>query len=171
MDGLIESWVTRLAAALKSTQKDINILVSDWMTLAQQHYPIAVQNTRVIGQEITQLLMWLEVRRPKKCVCVLKNMIQRCITQTYPEVLWTPLYTVQSYCQKFKYLLHFQDLTQFPVSKAHLIGYSLGAHIAGFAGRNLATSGRTLGRITGERKYNYIWVKSLSNFQITCNVQ
>ncbi|KAK2819732.1 hypothetical protein Q7C36_021378 [Tachysurus vachellii] len=101
MDGMIESWVTRLAGALKSTQKDINILVSDWMTLAQQHYPIAVQNTRVIGQEITQLLMWLE------------------------------------------------DLTQFPVSKAHLIGYSLGAHIAGFAGRNLATSGRTLGRITG----------------------
>lgn len=67
---MIESWVTRLAAALKSTQKDINILVSDWLTLAQQHYPIAVQNTRVVGQEIARLLIWLEVRRPNKKVCL-----------------------------------------------------------------------------------------------------
>ncbi|KAI5626320.1 hepatic triacylglycerol lipase precursor [Silurus asotus] len=101
MDGMIESWITRLASALKSTHENINIVVSDWLPLAQQHYPIAVQNTRVVGQEIARLLMWLE------------------------------------------------DLTQFPVGNAHLIGYSLGAHIAGFAGSNLAASGRILGRITG----------------------
>ncbi|TSK20044.1 Hepatic triacylglycerol lipase [Bagarius yarrelli] len=102
MDGIMESWVPRLATALKSTQIDINILVTDWLALAQQHYPIAVQNTRAVGQEIARLLIWLE------------------------------------------------DFTKFPVSKAHLIGYSLGAHIAGFAGRNLATSGRILGRITDD---------------------
>lgn len=41
-----------------------------------------------------------------------------------------------------------QKSKQFPVGKVHLIGYSLGAHISGFAGSKLAVSGKTLGRIT-----------------------
>lgn len=51
-----------MAAALKSQQKQINVIVADWLVSAHQHYPIAVQNTRYIGQEIADFLEWLEVR-------------------------------------------------------------------------------------------------------------
>lgn len=35
-------------------------------------------------------------------------------------------------------------------SRIHAIGFSLGAHVAGFAGRALKQNGVTVGRITGE---------------------
>uniref|UniRef100_A0A673JA12 Hepatic triacylglycerol lipase n=1 Tax=Sinocyclocheilus rhinocerous TaxID=307959 RepID=A0A673JA12_9TELE len=102
VDGMMENWISRLASALKSSEGSINVVIADWLTLAHQHYPIAVQNTRIVGQDIAHLLRWLE------------------------------------------------DFKQVPLGKVHLIGYSLGAHISGFAGSNLAVSGKTLGRITGE---------------------
>ncbi|XP_016318953.1 hepatic triacylglycerol lipase-like isoform X3 [Sinocyclocheilus anshuiensis] len=101
VDGMMENWISRLASALKSSEGSINVVIADWLTLAHHHYPIAVQNTRVVGQDIAHLLRWLE------------------------------------------------DFKQFPLGKVHLIGYSLGAHISGFAGSNLSVSGKTLGRITG----------------------
>ncbi|TRZ00605.1 hypothetical protein DNTS_031643 [Danionella cerebrum] len=101
LDGLMETWTSQLASALKGSEGSINVIIADWLDMAHQHYPIAVQNTRTVGQDIAHLLRWLE------------------------------------------------DFQHFPLGKVHLIGYSLGAHISGFAGSNLAASGRTLGRITG----------------------
>lgn len=63
MDGLLEDWVLQMVAALKSQlAQPVNVGLADWVTLAHNHYTMAVRNTRLVGGEIKALLRWLEVR-------------------------------------------------------------------------------------------------------------
>ncbi|XP_075714057.1 hepatic triacylglycerol lipase [Rhinoderma darwinii] len=100
LDGTLEAWIPKMASAFKSSKRQINVIIVDWLSSAHAHYAVAVQNARFIGLEITEFLEWLE------------------------------------------------SSIQFPRSNVHLIGYSLGAHVSGFAGSYINGSDR-IGRITG----------------------
>ncbi|XP_056428399.1 hepatic triacylglycerol lipase [Hyla sarda] len=100
LDGTLEAWIPKMASAFKSSNKQINVIIVDWLSSAHVHYAVAVQNARFIGLEMAEFLEWLE------------------------------------------------SSIQFPRSNVHLIGYSLGAHVSGFAGSYISGSDK-IGRITG----------------------
>ncbi|XP_029398867.1 hepatic triacylglycerol lipase isoform X2 [Mus pahari] len=101
VDGLLENWIWKIVGALKSRQSQpVNVGLVDWISLAHQHYTTAVRNTRIVGQDVAALLLWLE------------------------------------------------ESVKFSRSKVHLIGYSLGAHVSGFAGSSIRGKNK-IGRITG----------------------
>ncbi|XP_078530915.1 endothelial lipase [Lissotriton helveticus] len=98
MSGTFERWLESLVMALREREQDSNVVVVDWLPLAHQLYPDAVNNTKAVGEDIARLLNWL------------------------------------------------MEKWNFPLHKLHLIGYSLGAHVAGYAGSFV---NGTIGRITG----------------------
>ncbi|XP_069483058.1 endothelial lipase [Ambystoma mexicanum] len=98
MSGTFERWLETLVSALRARERDCNVVVVDWLPLAHQLYPDAVNNTKSVGEDLAKLLNWLT------------------------------------------------DKWNFPLHKVHLIGYSLGAHVAGYAGNFVKG---TVGRITG----------------------
>ncbi|XP_029859680.1 endothelial lipase isoform X2 [Aquila chrysaetos chrysaetos] len=97
MSGMFETWLGSLVSALQKREKDANVVVVDWLSLAHQLYTDAVNNTQIVGKSIARLLDWL------------------------------------------------QENPLFQLENVHLIGYSLGAHVAGFAGNHVHG---TIGRIT-----------------------
>uniref|UniRef100_A0A8B9JED7 triacylglycerol lipase n=2 Tax=Astyanax mexicanus TaxID=7994 RepID=A0A8B9JED7_ASTMX len=96
--GMFERWMYNLVGAVRERETEANVIVVDWLALAHQLYPDAVNHTRRVGHSIADLLDWL------------------------------------------------QDEQQLSLEQVHLIGYSLGAHVAGYAGEFVRG---TIGRITG----------------------
>lgn len=62
MSGLFESWLHKLVGALRLREHHANIIVVDWMSLAHQLYPDAVNHTKLVGKETAILIDWLQVR-------------------------------------------------------------------------------------------------------------
>lgn len=58
---MFESWMAKLVSALYEREQTANVIVVDWLTLAQNHYVVAAQKTKAVGQEIARFIDWIEV--------------------------------------------------------------------------------------------------------------
>lgn len=61
---MFESWVAKLVSALYEREQAANVIVVDWLNSAQNHYVVAAQKTKAVGQEIARFIDWIEVSRP-----------------------------------------------------------------------------------------------------------
>lgn len=53
--------MSKLVSALYEREHGANVIVVDWLTLAQNHYVLAAQKTKAVGQEIARFIDWIEV--------------------------------------------------------------------------------------------------------------
>ncbi|XP_010875222.1 endothelial lipase [Esox lucius] len=98
MSGMFETWLRKLVSAVMQREPDANTIIVDWLSMAHQLYPDAVNHTHQVGLSLATTINWL------------------------------------------------QEEENLPLPNVHLIGYSLGAHVAGYAGTSVRG---TVGRITG----------------------
>lgn len=96
--GMFESWVPKLVTALYTREPSANVIVVDWLSRANQHYPTSAAYTKLVGRDVAKFVTWL------------------------------------------------QREMQLPWARIHLLGYSLGAHVAGIAGH---LTDHKISRITG----------------------
>ncbi|KAL4000390.1 transmembrane protease serine 9 [Sarotherodon galilaeus] len=96
--GMFESWVPKLVSALYDRVPTANVIVVDWLTRANQHYPTSAAYTKLVGRDVAKFVTWI------------------------------------------------QNELQLPWDRVHLLGYSLGAHVAGIAGD---LTDHKISRITG----------------------
>lgn len=58
--GMFESWVPKLVDALYKREPDSNVIVVDWLTRAQQHYPVSAEYTQLVGQDVASFIDWMD---------------------------------------------------------------------------------------------------------------
>lgn len=61
MSGVFESWMHKLVSAVMQREREANVVVVDWLPMAQQLYSDAVNHTQAVGLDIAALLNWLQV--------------------------------------------------------------------------------------------------------------
>lgn len=68
--GMYESWVPKLVAALYKREPDSNVIVVDWLSRAQQHYPVSAGYTKLVGQDVAKFMNWMAVRLREGALCI-----------------------------------------------------------------------------------------------------
>ncbi|XP_018432339.1 PREDICTED: lipoprotein lipase isoform X2 [Nanorana parkeri] len=58
--GMYESWVPKLVDALYKREPESNVIVVDWLSRAQQHYPVSAGYTQLVGQDVASFIDWIE---------------------------------------------------------------------------------------------------------------
>lgn len=53
--------MAKLVAALYDREKGANVVVVDWLDIAQNHYGVAAHKTQEVGQEVGRFIDWIEV--------------------------------------------------------------------------------------------------------------
>lgn len=59
--GMFESWVPKLVSALYEREPTANVIVVDWLTRANQHYPTSAAYTKLVGRDVAKFVTWLQV--------------------------------------------------------------------------------------------------------------
>ena len=67
---MYESWVPKLVAALYKREPDSNVIVVDWLSRAQQHYPVSAGYTKLVGQDVAKFMNWMAVRLRERALCI-----------------------------------------------------------------------------------------------------
>lgn len=58
---MFESWVPKLVTALYEREPSANVIVVDWLTRANQHYPTSAAYTKLVGRDVAKFVTWLQV--------------------------------------------------------------------------------------------------------------
>lgn len=61
--GMFESWVPKLVSALYEREPSSNVIVVDWLTRANQHYPTSAAYTKLVGRDVAKFVTWIQVSR------------------------------------------------------------------------------------------------------------
>lgn len=83
----------KLVAAVMQREAEANVVVVDWLPMAQQLYPDAANFTHVVGLDIAAMLNWLQVgARSRAQVQCSRSDRRWCRFQTHkafpPSLLW-----------------------------------------------------------------------------------
>lgn len=58
---MFESWVPKLVSALYEREPGANVIVVDWLTRANQHYPTSAAYTKLVGRDVAKFVTWIQV--------------------------------------------------------------------------------------------------------------